>query len=148
MAVTRLDIISLVRAKAALGSDPDEIRDPIVEAAVDEASELILNYINRKEMPSACKFIWAAIATDIYKYNIADFDIDDKADKGDPSKAGLLRNVSEIRIDDAIVSDEITGAKYQAKSQSAQAKLELDFLKNYRERLHRFRLIQWRQWRE
>lgn len=154
MAVDKVRVFNLVKIKAGLGSTPDELRDPVIECAVDEAEELILNYIHRSEMPSAAQMVFVAIATDIYKYNIKDFELDDKfADPEDPSgesEADYLANVSEIRIDDAIVKDEITAAKYNrdAAALAAQTQKEVDFLKNYRERLHRFRMVQWRKWEE
>lgn len=153
MAVDKTQVFNLVKIKAGLGTEADENRDPIVECAVDEAEELILNYIHRSEMPSAAKMVFVAIATDIYKYNIKDFELDAKfAPDPDESEAAVdyLANVSEIRIDDAIVKDEITAAQYNrdAAALAAQTKQEVDFLKNYRERLHRFRLMQWRKWEE
>lgn len=153
MAVDKSRVFSLVKIKAGLGDTADPLRDPIIECAVDEAEELILNYINRKEVPSAAVMIFASIATDIYKYNIKDFELDKKFDEDDPEsefKSDYLNNVSEIRIDDAIVKDEITAAQYNrdAAALAAQAKKEIDFLKSYRERLHRFRLMQWRKWEE
>jgi len=154
MAVDKTNVFNLVKTKAGLGDVADPQRDPIIECAVDEAEELILNYINRKEMPSAVKMVFVAIATDIYKYNIRDFELDTKfAPEPDPeaeTEADYLANVSEIRIDDAIVKDEITAAKYgrDAAPLAAQTKREVDFLKNYRERLQRFRLMQWRKWEE
>lgn len=152
MAVNKTDVFSMVKIKAGLGTDPDADRDPVIECAVDEAEELILNYINRKEMPSAAKMVFVAIATDIYKYNIKDFELFKADPDGSGSVAGsdYLANVSEIRIDDAIVKDEITAAMYNrdAAALAAQAKQEVDFLKNYRERLQRFRLMQWRKWEE
>lgn len=155
MAVDKTQVFSLVKLKAGLGTDQDELRDPIIECAVDEAEELILNYINRKEMPSAAKMVFVAVATDIYKYNIKDFELDKKfaPDPGEgegEAEADYMANVSEIRIDDAIVKDEITAAQYNrdAAAMAAQTKQEVDFLKNYKERLHRFRLMQWRKWEE
>jgi hypothetical protein len=153
MAVDKNKVFSLVKIKAGIGEDEDLQRDPIVECAVDEAEELILNYINRNEMPSAAMMTFVAIATDIYKYNIKDFELDKKfAPDPDESEAeaDYLANVSEIRIDDAIVKDEITAAQYgrDAAALAAQTKQEVDFLKNYRERLQRFRLMQWRKWEE
>lgn len=152
MAVDKSRVFSLVKIKAGLGSEPDTDRDPIIECAVDEAEELILNYIHRKEMPSAAQMVFVSIATDIYKYNIKDFELDKKfePDPSSESDADYLANVSEIRIDDAIVKDEITAAQYNrdAAALAAQTKQEVDFLKNYRERLHRFRLMQWRKWEE
>lgn len=152
MAVDKTQVFELVKIKAGL--DPavaDTMRDPVIECAVDEAEELILNYIHRKEMPSAAKMVFVSIAADIFKYNIKDFELF----KPDPessceSEADYLANVSEIRIDDAIVKDEITAAQYNrdAAALAAQTKVEVDFLKNYRERLHRFRLVQWRKWEE
>ncbi len=153
MAVDKTQVFNLVKLKAGLGTDADELRDPIIECAVDEAEELILNYINRKEMPSAAKMVFVAVAADIYKYNIKDFELDEKFAPEEPSgesEADYLANVSEIRIDDAIVKDEITAAKYNrdAAALAAQTQKEVDFLKNYRERLHRFRMVQWRKWEE
>lgn len=153
MAVDKTNVFKLVKVKVGLGEDADPQRDPIIECAVDEAEELILNYINRKEMPSAAQMVFVAIATDIYKYNIRDFELESKFAPEDPeteAEADYLANVSEIRIDDAIVKDEITAAQYgrDAASLAAQTKQEVDFLKNYRERLHRFRLMQWRKWEE
>lgn len=153
MAVDKTQVFSLVKLKVGLGTDPDELRDPIVECAVDEAEELILNYINRKEMPSAARMVFVAVAADIYKYNIKDFELDKKfaPDPGEgEAEADYMANVSEIRIDDAIVKDEITAAQYNrdAAAMAAQTKVEVDFLKNYKERLHRFRLMQWRKWEE
>ena len=153
MAVDKSQVFDLVKIKAGLGNQPDPDRDPVIECAVDEAEELILNYIHRKEMPSAAKMVFVAVATDIYKYNIKDFELD-KAFAPDPSQTeaetDYLANVSEIRIDDAIVKDEITAAKYNrdAAALSAQTKKEVDFLKDYYHRLHRFRLMQWRKWEE
>lgn len=152
MAVDKNSVFRLVKIKAGLGEVVDELRDPIIECAVDEAEELILNYINRKEMPSAAKMVFVAIATDIYKYNIKDFDLDDKfTPEVDPeAEADYLKNVSEIRVDDLTVKDDITAALYNrdAAALSIQTKAEVDFLKNYRERLQRFRLMQWRKWEE
>lgn len=152
MAVDKTQVFGLVKIKAGL--DPaveDTLRDPVIECAVDEAEELILNYIHRKEMPSAAKMVFVSIAADIYKYNIKDFELfkPDPESSGE-SEADYLANVSEIRIDDAIVKDEITAAQYNrdAAALAAQTKVEVDFLKNYRERLHRFRLVQWRKWEE
>lgn len=153
MAVEKSSVFDLVKIRVGLGTAADALRDPIVECAVDEAEELILNYINRKEMPSAAKMVFVAVAADIYKYNIKDFDLEDKF-KPEPSEsesdADYLANVSEIRIDDAIVRDDITAAQYNmdAASLATQTKVEVDFLKNYRERLHRFRMMQWRKWEE
>lgn len=153
MAVDKTTVFNLVKVKAGLGTVPDENFDPIVECAVDEAEELILNYINRKEVPSSARMVFVAIATDIYKYNIKDFELEQKfAPVPDETEAAsdYLANASEIRIDDAIVKDEITSAKYnrEAAALAEQTKAEIDFLKNYRERLQRFRLMQWRKWEE
>lgn len=152
MAVDKTRVFNLVKIKVGLGSEADEKRDPIIECAVDEAEELILNYIHRKEMPSAAQMVFVSIATDIYKYNIKDFDLENKfaAEQEPEAEADYLANVSEIRIDDAIVKDEITAAKYNrdAAALAEQTKAEVDFLKNYRERLHRFRMMQWRKWEE
>lgn len=152
MAVDKTNVFNLVKIKAGLGDVADPQRDPIIECAVDEAEELILNYINRKEVPSAAQMVFVAIATDIYKYNIRDFELESKfaPDPETEAEADYLANVSEIRIDDAIVKDEITAAQYgrDAAALAAQAKQEVDFLKNYRERLYRFRLMQWRKWEE
>jgi hypothetical protein len=153
--VNKLDVFNLVKIKAGLGDTPDPKRDPVIECAVDEAEELILNYIHRNEMPSAAKMVFVAVAADIYRYNIKDFELEDKFAEEDPGGGSgaandYLANVSEIRIDDAIVKDEITAAKYNrdAAATAAQAKQEVDFLKNYKERLQRFRLMQWRKWEE
>lgn len=154
MAVDKTRVFELVKLKAGLDTSvADPKRDPIIECAVDEAEELILNYIHRSEMPSAAQMVFVAIATDIYKYNVKDFELDAKF-APDPDESGTeadyLANVSEIRIDDAIVKDEITAAQYNrdAAALAAQTKQEVDFLKNYRERLHRFRMMQWRKWEE
>ena len=53
MAVDKKKVFDLVKTKAGLGTTPDPDRDPVIECAVDEAEELILNYIHRNEMPSA-----------------------------------------------------------------------------------------------
>ena len=152
MAVDKKKVFDLVKIKAGLGATPDPDRDPVIECAVDEAEELILNYIHRNEMPSAAKMVFVSVACDIYKYNIKDFDLDSKfaPEEEGGSESDYLANVSEIRIDDAIVKDEITAAQYgrDAAALSTQTKYEMDFLKNYRERLQRFRLIQWRKWEE
>lgn len=152
MAVDKSLVFNLVKTKVGLGSDADPLRDPIIQCAVDEAQELILNYINRKEMPSAAQMVFVAVATDIYKYNIKDFELESKfaPDSETEADADYMANVSEIRIDDAIVKDEVTAAQYgrDAAALASQTKQELDFLKNYRERLHRFRLVQWRKWEE
>ena len=153
MAVEKSSVFDLVKIKVGLGTAADALRDPIVECAVDEAEELILNYINRKEMPSAAKMVFVAVAADIYKYNVKDFGLEDKF-KPEPSEsesdADYLTNVSEIRIDDAVVRDDITAAQYnrEAAALAARTKVEVDFLKNYKERLHRFRIMQWRKWEE
>lgn len=152
MAVSKIRVFELVKIKAGMGTAPNAERDPIIECAVDEAEELILNYINRKEMPSAALMVFAAVASDIYKYNIKDFELDNSS-SSDPeggASNNYLANVSEIRIDDAIVKDDITAAKYNSlgAAMAAQVQKEVDFLKNYRERLHRFRLMQWRKWEE
>ena len=47
MAVDKTQVFNLVKIKAGLGTEADENRDPIVECAVDEAEELILNYIHQ-----------------------------------------------------------------------------------------------------
>ena len=151
--VNKTEVYNLVKIKAGLGSAVDPDRDPIVECAVDEAEELILNYIHRNEMPSAAKMVFVAVATDIYKYNVLDFDLDKKFEsEPDPSSSDgdYLQNASEIRVDDIIVRDEITAAEKQANAnvKTEQAKAELDFLKNYKERLQRFRMVQWRKWEE
>lgn len=147
--VDKETVFALVKVRAGLGDKPDPVKDPVVHLAVDEAEELILNYIHRNEMPSAAKMVFVAVAADIYKYNIKDFELDNTPD-GEDAGNDYLANVSEIRIDDAIVKDDITAAKYNRDSGAiaAQAKTETDFLKNYRERLQRFRIMQWRKWEE
>lgn len=147
--VDKETVFALVKVRAGLGDTPDPVKDPIIQLAVDEAEELILNYIHRNEMPSAAKMVFVAVAADIYKYNIKDFELDNTPEGGDANN-NYLANVSEIRIDDAIVKDDITAAKYNrdAAALAAQAKVETDFLKNYKERLQRFRMMQWRKWEE
>lgn len=147
--VDKETVFALVKVRAGLGDTPDPVKDPIVQLAVDEAEELILNYIHRNEMPSAAKMVFVAVAADIYKYNIKDFELDNTPEGG-AADNNYLANVSEIRIDDAIVKDDITAAKYNrdAAALAAQAKVETDFLKNYKERLQRFRMMQWRKWEE
>lgn len=147
--VDKETVFALVKVRAGLGDTPDPSKDPMIQLAVDEAEELILNYIHRNEMPSAAKMVFVAVAADIYKYNIKDFGLDSKPEGGDADN-DYLANISEIRIDDAIVKDDITAAKYNrdAAALAAQAKVETDFLKNYKERLQRFRMMQWRKWEE
>lgn len=147
--VDKETVFALVKIRAGLGDTPDPSKDPIIQIAVDEAEELILNYIHRKEMPSAAKMVFVAVAADIYKYNIKDFELDNTPE-GENAGNDYLANASEIRIDDAIVKDDITAAKYNrdASALAAQAKVETDFLKNYKERLQRFRMMQWRKWEE
>lgn len=147
--VDKETVFALVKVRAGLGDTPDPVKDPIIQLAVDEAEELILNYIHRNEMPSAAKMVFVAVAADIYKYNIRDFELDNTPEGGDAGN-DYLANVSEIRIDDAIVKDDITAAKYNrdAAALAAQSKTETDFLKNYKERLQRFRIMQWRKWEE
>lgn len=145
MAANRSEVLELARIRSGLTDSSPEINNSIMEIAVDEAQEIIINYINRDEIPNACKMIWTAVASDIYRYSVRDFGLDSGED--DPDKdMDLMKNVSEIRIDDAVVRDEVTSGKYTADAISSKTKKEVDFLKNYRERLHRFRLIQWRKY--
>lgn len=148
MVARREDVAVLARTRAGISDSSPELLSDVMEIAIDEASELILNYINRKDMPNGCKMVWSALAADIYRYNIKDFDLDSAASEDPDADADLMKNCSEIRIDDAIVRDEVTSAKYTADAISAKTKKEVDFLKNYRERLHRFRLMPWRKYDE
>lgn len=127
-----------------------DLQDPIIDAAIDEAEELVMNYINRKEFPSACLMTLVSIACDIYKYNIMAFEIGVPKTGDTEAESDYIANVSEIKVDDLSVRDDITGAKYSRDSGaiSALANKEVDFLKDYRGRLHRFRLMQWRKWDE
>lgn len=143
MAANRSEVLELARIRSGLMDTSPEINNSVMEIAVDEAQEIILNYINRDEIPNACKMIWTAVASDIYRYSIKDFSLEPQDSDTD---IDLMKNVSEIRIDDAVVRDEVTSGKYTADAISSKTKKEVDFLKNYRERLHRFRLIQWRKY--
>lgn len=112
--------------------------DTLILQFVDEAAELILNYTNRTSIPNGCKMVWVAIACDMYKHSMTDF--------GDKSSTfeldGFTLNaVSGVKIDDAEVSDGITPAQITANA-GRQTK-ELDFLKDYRQRLQPFRLMRW-----
>lgn len=112
--------------------------DTLILQFVDEASELILNYINRTSMPNGCKMVWVAIACDMYKHSMTDFGDNASTFELD---GFALNAVSTVKIDDAEVSDGITPAQIAANA-SRQSK-ELDFLKDYRQRLQPFRLMRW-----
>lgn len=116
--------------------------DDILMIAVDEAQEFILNYTNRRNVPAACKHIWISLACDIYKLYTEEQK--SEPESGTDPMADLVKNVSSVKIDDAEVRDDITAAKYQADKSSREGQLLAETLKNYRARLHRFRLMNWR----
>lgn len=118
--------------------------DDILMIAVDEAQEFILNYTNRRNVPAACKHIWISLACDIYKLYTEEQKPESNPDSEGAPMADLLENVSSVKIDDAEVRDDITAAKYQADKSSRERQLLAETLKNYRARLHRFRLMNWR----
>lgn len=125
----------LILCEARIGNS--EVKDLLMQFVL-EAEEIILNYINQPEMPNGCKMIWVTIACEMYKYNSMDFTpiLD-----GDEEFEAKLQNISDIKIDDAAVSDSITPALIAAKA--IRAIREIDFIKNYRQRLHPFRKIRW-----
>lgn len=132
----------IVAVAMLVGGVPSD--DDLVLLVVDEAEEFILNYTNRRTVPTACKHIWISLARDLYKlYTEKQNPESDEEGTGDPM-ADLLENVSSVKIDDAEVRDDITAAKYQADKSSRESQLLAETLKNYKARLHRFRLMNWR----
>lgn len=135
------DIYTLCTVRIGTSAIPD-----LVYQSVEEALETILNYINRKNIPDGAKWVWVSLACDMYRYYLKDMRLDE-TDNQTPDADGniglTLHNVSGIKIDDADVTDNITGIKYQADSTSYQTQKEVDFLKNYKARLQAFRKVRW-----
>lgn len=114
----------------------DPTKSDVLMQFVQEAEELITNYINQQSVPDKCKMVWVAIACDIYKYNLLDF-----TPTSDVDSEVSLPNISTIKIDDAEVSDNVTPALIAARA--VRATREIDFLKDYHHRLHPFRKLRW-----